>query len=444
MSVIIYGVRAYGRVDAHAGEHAETSFFHIWFAPLVPVGSAWVTPTGRYSIKPSGKSIASAYLRIWGPIAALGVASGGLQALRTASATGIGMLVMAACIAALSVWSWTWRNLRGAAAHRRSDFNYVAFGNRCDPSRRFAADRSELKRALDRRWNERAPSQSPNEVAAHGATDASEAVLAYGLLRLSAIERGRAGASDGADAERILEGTHSAPSAEDGPYRVGVTSPADVKSAGDLAALVSARAAETAKVTAAASVDPAWALRRAKRRSRLQFGGLVFLTLAAIGGVGMFVSSLAPTVDLTLKDLRSGNPPTGRVVQLACESVDEPFWEEYDRHGTTTAEIAMCQVGRYVVPVKFPANVVRGPKVTGTLYSIGDRQQWYRELARVAPELEARTVDVYIDTTRSSSDLFAGAFGLGMAVVTPVLWGLWFRARRRRRATERSMARAAG
>lgn len=444
MSVIIYGVRAYGRVDAHAGEHAETSFFHIWFAPLVPVGSAWVTPTGRYGIKPNGKSIASAYLRIWGPVAAIGLASAGLQELRSSSVTGTGMLVMAACLAALSVWSWTWRSLRGATARRRSDFNYVAFGNRCEPARRFAADRSELKRALDRRWNERAPAHSPNEVAAHGASDASEAVLAYGLLRLSAIERGRAGASDGADADRILEGRHTAPSVEDGPYRAGVTAPADAKTAADLAALVNARAAETAKVTAAAAVDPAWALRRARRRSRLQFGGLVFLTLAAIGGVGMFVASLRPTVELTLKELRSGNPPTGRVVQLACESVDDPFWEEYDSRRTTTAEIAMCQVGRYLVPVRFPANAVRGPKVTGTLYSIGSRQQWYRELARVAPDLEARTVDVYIDTTRSSSDLFAGAFGLGMAVVTPVLWGLWFRARRRRRETERSMARAAG
>lgn len=435
MSVIIYGVRAYGRVDAHAGEHAETNFFHIWFAPIVPVGSWWVTPTDRQSIKPIGKSIAAAYLRIWGPIAAIGLTSAGLPLLRTESGTGAGMLVVAACLAALSVWSWTWKTLRGHVAHRRSDFNYVAFGNRCEPARRFEADRSELKRALDRRWHERAPLRNPNEVAAHGATDASEAVLAYGLLRLASIDRGRAGASDGADADRILAGQHTASTPEAGPYRAGAAAPADGKATGDLAALVQQRAAAApvARVPAAATAAD---LSRAKRRSRLQLVGLVFLSLASIGGVSVLTMSLRPTLDITLKELRSADPPKTRIVRLACDSVDEAFWEEYRaKDHEMVAEIAMCQVGRYLVPVKFPAGAAHGPIVTGKLYDIGPRQDWHRELMRSAPELEARTIDLYIDATHDGPDWVAGAIGIAMLLGTPVLWVLWFRARRRRHAS---------
>jgi hypothetical protein len=442
VSVIIYGVRDYGRVDAHAGEHAQTKFFHIWFAPIVPVGSWWVTPTGGHSIKPSLKSIAAAYLRIWGVIATIGLLSAGLQQLGAKSLAGTGMLIAAACIGALTAWSWTWRNLRGAAAHRRSDFNYVAFGTRCEPSRRFAADRSELKRALDRRWNERAPSQSPNEVAAHGAADAGEAVLAYGLLRLSSIDRGRAGASDGADADRILDGKHTAPSIDDGPYRAGVTSPTDAKTADGLADLVTARAAATTPTPLPPTkVDREWELRRAKRRSRLQALGLVFMTFTAVGGVGMFAMSLRPTIEVSIKELRSAKPPLTRVVTLTCDAIEEPFWEEYkQRDNSTISQMAMCQVGRYFVPVKFPGSTVpTGRVVTGKLYNV-ERQDWHRELARVMPEVEAQTTDVFIDATKDSEEWGVGAFGLAMVLATPILWVLWFRARRRRKATERALA----
>ena len=441
MSVIIYGVRSYGRVDAHAGEHAQTKFFHIWFAPLVPVGSWWVTPTGGHSIKPNLKSIAAGYLRIWGLIATIGLLTAGLQQLHAASLAGSAMLIAAASFAALTAWSWTWHNLRGSA-RRRSDFNYVAYGTRCEPSRRFAADRSELKRNLDRRWNERAPSRNPNEVAAHGASDAGEAVLAYGLLRLSAIDRGNAGASDGTDADRILAGQHSAPSVDDGPYRAGVASPTDTKTAAGLADLVNARAAATATKFVPPSVDRAYELRRTKRRSRLHFAGLLFLTMAALGGVGLFVTSLLPTMKITLKEMRSANPPKTRVVELTCDAVEPALWEEYNDRGTTTARISMCHLGRYYVPVKLPATGELPTRVvTGKLYEITGRELWVRRGLHKQPELEAQTTDLYIDATQDR-DWGVGAFGLAMAIATPVLWVLWFRARRRRQATQRALGAA--
>jgi len=444
VSVIIYGVRSYGRVDAHEGEYAETRFFHIWFAPIVPVGSQWISPMGgSHSIKPNVKSIAAAYLRIWGAVAAVGLFTAGMQQLGVKSLAATGMLVTAACLGALSIWSWTWRNLR-RAAHRRSDFNFVAFGTRCEPARRFAADRSELKRNLDHRWNERAPSQSPNEVAAHGAADAGEAVVAYGLLRLSAIERGKEGAADGADAERILEGKHTSPSVDDGPYRAGAASAADAKTTTGLAELVNQRAAATAaEALPLTTVDREWELRRLKRRSRLQGFGLVFMTFVAFGGVALFVKALQPTLAITMKDLRSANPPKTRVVTLTCDAVEPPLWEEYDKGGATTARIAMCQVGRYYVPIKLAGSgAVPARTVTGKLYEITGRELWVRQGLKKEPALEAQTTDLFIDATRDSEELGVGIFGLAMTLVTPVLWVLWFRARRRRKAAERELAAA--
>ncbi len=445
--VIIYGVRDYGRVDAHGGEHAQTKFFHIWYAPLIPVGSWWVTRTGGHSIKPNLKSIAAGYLRIWGPIAAIGLFSAGLGTRSSSVSASLGFLITAGVIAALSAWSWAWRNLRGAAARRRSDFNYVAFGSRCEPSRRFAADRLELKRNLDRRWNERAPLSTPNEVAAHGAADAGEAVVAYGLLRLSAIERGTPGASDGADADRILAGTHTSPAVDDGPYRANVAGPADAKTAEGLAGLVSARAASTSAPLPMTKVDRDWELRRVKRRSRLQFFGLLVLTCAAFGGMIGFVAALRGTVPITIKELRSSNPPKTRIVQLSCDSIDPPLWEEYNEtgrdRGETTARIAMCRLGKYYVPVKFPATgAIPAHVVTGKLYEINSRELWVRQGLALESELEAQTTDVYIDATKTGPDIVGAAFGLAFALGTPILWVLWFRARRRRKASERALAAA--
>lgn len=437
--VIIYGVRDYGRVDAHAGEHAQTKFFHIWYAPLFPVGSWWVTPTGGHSIKPNVKSIAAGYLRVWGPIAAVGLLSAGLGTRGSSVSASLACLVTAGVIAALSAWSWTWRSLRGAATQRRSDFNYVAFGSRCEPSRRFAGDRAELKRDLDRRWHERAPAQNPNEVAAYGAGDAGEAVLAYGLLRLSSIDRGKAGASDGSDADRILAGKHTQPTVEDGPYRAGVGTAADPKTAADLAALVSARAAQTTREIATTAVGRAYGLRRARRRSRLQLAGLIVLSLAAVGGTVAFINALRPTLAVTINELRSAHPPKRRVVELSCDALEPPRWEEYDRHGATTARIAMCKIGRYYVPVKLSGT---GPfpafKISGKLIEITGRELWVRQGLETEPELEAQTIDLYLDTTKDG-DLVGGAIGLAIALGTPILWGLWFRARRCRKATERAL-----
>ncbi|MEM1414064.1 MAG: hypothetical protein AAGH15_04155 [Myxococcota bacterium] len=79
--MIVYGLRHYGKVDAlgHApngGPWVATRFAHIWFLPLIPLGSTLVVADDGKSVNGlklplSGKSVAFAYLRNWGVFAAL-------------------------------------------------------------------------------------------------------------------------------------------------------------------------------------------------------------------------------------------------------------------------------------------------------------------------------------------------------------------------------------
>jgi hypothetical protein len=70
------GGRWVGRVWRYRGTAVETLFFHLWFIPLVPIGSCaarfWdvkgLEPQ-RTSVRTSLRSIAAAYLRIWPPLA---------------------------------------------------------------------------------------------------------------------------------------------------------------------------------------------------------------------------------------------------------------------------------------------------------------------------------------------------------------------------------------
>jgi hypothetical protein len=428
--VIFYGVRNYGRVDAHAGEHAQTQFFHVYWLPLFPTGSSWVTGprpdgTNAHGIKLHGKSVASAYLRIWGPLIAIANLSVGFSEGKPVH------LIVAAVAAVLAAWSWTTQKLRGAAAARRSDFNYVAFGTRCEPKRMFASHRAVCKKQLDQRWTELAPKHSPNEVAQRGADRAAEAVLAYGLLRLSSLDRG--GAADGADADRILDGRFDAPSTMDGPYRAGPASTSDAATAAALAELVAQKEQQARVVPIAA--DPAVAPRKKRSRARLQLAGLIFLTLAAAGGALAFVAALRPAVDVTARELRGIKPPIGRIVNVTCDAVEDPIWEETNDRGKTTSRITMCHLGQYLLPLQLDADGALPPnQVTGKLREVSERALWVRDGLRKEPALDARALEVYIDTT-TTSELGPGLFGLAIVLATPVLWILWFRARRKRLAT---------
>lgn len=440
MAVIIYGIRNYGVVDAHRGEYATTRFFHLWFAPLIPTGSTWITGSGPigevgHSIKLHGKSVAAGYLRVWGAVAAIANLAAGL------STTHIGHFVAAAIAAALCAWSWSWRSLRTDAARRRSDFNFVAFGTRCEPKRMSAELRLAAKRDLDRRWEARKPDQTPNDVARHGARDPGEAVIAYGLLRLGAVDRGRAGLDEDADADRILAGAHVPSDLGEGPYRATPAATADVPTEATLGDLVAARAAEQRAANPAMVATPADVARAGKKRVRNQRLGLLCLTLLGAGGLAAFSSGARETLDPSLSELRSSKPPVGRQVRITCDTVHGPVWEETDRRGDVTARIAMCELGKYLVPVKLDDDdAIPARAIAGKLSWISDREVWVKDGLRNEPDLDNRSVEVYVDAKRGNDDKIAGYVGLLVALATPIAWVVYFRSRRRARRSAAKLA----
>src|SRR3569623_2813757 len=217
MGGIIYGRRAYGRVHQHEGEYADTVSAHVDFVPLFPIGSIWVTQdlgNGQrkgFPIKLNGKRVLATYLRIWGPIAATAV-------LVTTHALA-GTLVRLA-IAALSIWSWTWRSRRGDLAHRRSGFDRVALGSRCDPAWMTGDMRDRIGKSLENPLAKREDARPPDDVARFGAKDVQAAVLAYGLLRISSLKHRAAGAS----ADRLLARAIAPLPQDGGPYRANLGS----------------------------------------------------------------------------------------------------------------------------------------------------------------------------------------------------------------------------
>jgi hypothetical protein len=430
VSVIIYGVRPYGTVDAYGGEHAQTSFFHIWFVPLIPTSSHWITgetadgSTG-YSIDMYGKSVLAGYLRVWGPAIAVGTFAAGI------SGNPILLLISALAIAA-TVLSWTWRNVRSDATKRRSDFNLVAFGTRCEPRRMPKELQAAFKTTLDERWNQCKPDRSPNDIARHGTKDPNEAVIAYGLLRLAGVMRGRAGREEHADADRILDGAHSTLAIGEGPYREGVQPTAMT---GSLATVVQSMAAAYEGIQDSSPEARAERLVRWKRRSRKQLIGLIVASWLAVGAGALFVDALKPTRNVTLGELRGMHPPTGRTVRVTCDSVEGPLWEEVDSHGDATHRLAICVLGQYALPVRLDDDQSMPAKVVeGELREISERLIWVKEGLRKDPELDAHSLEVFVDSSDPNEKIFLGIFGLAIALGVPVLWVLWFRARKQRKA----------
>lgn len=437
--MIIYGVRPYGTVDAHGGEHAETTFFHIWFVPLIPTGSRWITgrtPDGStgYTIDMLGKSVVAGYLRVWGPVVALGTFVAGIGG-------NLGLLAMSLLAIAATVWTWTWRNVRGEMARRRSDFNLVAFGTRCEPRRMPGELRAAFKKTLDERWAELKPDNTPNDVARHGTKDANEAIVAYGLLRLAGVMRGRAGREEDADADRILEGSQSALAVGEGPYREGVQQPSVT---GSLAHVVQAMAVAS-DVLRDSPQARAERMVRAKKRSRKQLVGLVLATPFVLGGVALFVESVTPAREVTLRDLDRMSPPVSKRVRVTCDSIEGPVWEETDSRGDATHRIAMCVLGKKLLPIRFEADsAIPATTVEGELRRIRDEDIWVRDGLRQDTVLDAHSLEVFVDEQDVYERIFLAIFGFAIAAGVPVLWVLWFRARKRRKAEAAAAAGASG
>ena len=110
--LIIYGSRLYGKVDVVPGLfHVETKFGHLWYIPLIPVGSYLVlNKTGDgwngVQIPMSFKSVCYAWLRagtllagVIGSIIALVELKNGPEAWLTPAIVGVSSLATFAVVA---------------------------------------------------------------------------------------------------------------------------------------------------------------------------------------------------------------------------------------------------------------------------------------------------------------------------------------------------------
>ncbi len=363
--IIFYGSRAYGRVDGHGGEHAQTSFAHVYYMPLFPLQSHWITDTRDgstrgFQIRAHGKSILATYLRMWGPVVAVAcLASGDVAAM-----------LVGAAFAALTVWAWTWR--RGRAS-RRSDFNLVAYGSRCEPRRMTTGMRAQLKTALDARWERLALGRPPDDVAQYGAKNLDEAATAYGLLRLAGVERRDATAHAAAD--RIAAGTYEAAPDSDGPYRAdhhdvvpGAVDPTAAAAVlAQVQAVAAAHGAERGRVE-----TPWWQLTRPK---------VVLACLLAVVGAGGILAtspSLGSVAEPSPEQLDGTLTSRAheRFVHVTCTAVQPAG--EFDNHD----KVFGCDLGDRVLLILSSHEITANTEIVGKLEGFDDNldRQWPDDL----------------------------------------------------------------
>lgn len=418
MGVVIYGRRAYGRVHQHEGEYADTQFAHIDFIPLFPIGSFWVTQdlgNGQrmgFPIKLNGKSVAATYLRIWGlPIAI---------ALLAASSS-LGSTIAGVVVGALSLWSWTWRSRRGDMELRRSDFDRVALGSRCNPAWMTADMRDRIGKSLETSLAKREDARPPDDVARFGAKDVQEAVLAYGVLRVSAVKHRAAGTS----ADRLLASAFEQLPTEGGPYRESIGSAVP-----ELGAAISAAARAQAEAARAHRI----ASRRWFQNRWLQLAGLVMVSMGAFGMAG---ENLRPTLDVTAKQLGGVNPPISRAVRVHCDRVQDDDWQILE--GDDIKErITFCWLGDHMLPVVHKsADGLTDATLEGKLHylsSATSRESPWIDALNKDSDLEARSFEVYLtrDDGDRRSDLVLGIVFLGAVLAG---WFFWVRSFLRRNKT---------
>jgi hypothetical protein len=98
--VIIYGTRFYGKVQACGRSHVGTQFVHLYYLPLIPIGTHLIleqNADGTYKgLKTafSFRSMIAAYLRVWGPIAVIAAICIGMSALGDVSDEPLAMAVV--------------------------------------------------------------------------------------------------------------------------------------------------------------------------------------------------------------------------------------------------------------------------------------------------------------------------------------------------------------
>jgi hypothetical protein len=177
--IVIYGQRTYGAVDEQAGQYAVTKFAHIYYLPIIPTGSVWITGPERGIPTPLNfKSIAAGYLRTWG------IGLGGLFVVLGLAGSGVLVALLGVLCAALSIATWKWSKRTSEDARLRGNLNALAFGTYCPPKLLAPPIREHYKIELQRRQQIVQNARPPDDVARFGTRDLGELVRAYGVLSL--------------------------------------------------------------------------------------------------------------------------------------------------------------------------------------------------------------------------------------------------------------------
>lgn len=98
--VIVYGTRFYGKVRACGSSFLGTQFFHIYYVPLIPIGTHLILEEngdGSYKGMKSSfsfKSMLAAYLRVWGPLAVIAAVCLGMAAVDDVSDDALATMVV--------------------------------------------------------------------------------------------------------------------------------------------------------------------------------------------------------------------------------------------------------------------------------------------------------------------------------------------------------------
>jgi hypothetical protein len=206
--IVIYGQRTYGAVDEQAGQYAVTKFAHVYYLPIIPTGSVWITGPDRGIPTPLNlKSIAAGYLRTWG----LGL--GILFVILGLTGVQILLALLGLVCAALSIATWRWSKRTSEHERLRGNLNALAFGTYCPPKLLATPIREHYKIEMQRRQQIAPTARPPEDVARFGTRDLGELVRAYGVLSLHDSPQARE------QLDELL--TLKAPSAEltDGIYR---------------------------------------------------------------------------------------------------------------------------------------------------------------------------------------------------------------------------------
>jgi hypothetical protein len=421
------GGRVFGKVDEYGGEFAASTFWHLWFLPLIPTGSVWICSKAgmamAHPIRWHARSIAAAYLRTWAPI----IWIFGLSADTSAGYAAAGIAL------AFCAWSWTWRMAHRRRAQLRSDFDLVALGSQCPPERLLHEEVQQLLARKHAAIAELSGGRSPEDIARFGSASVDELVAAYAVLRLVATQRPPSGPSRLA-AQRIIDGRHDRLDHREGVFRARATSTGSRMTGERLVKVVRARALDlrARSVFAASRVPPT------RFQDLLWDDTLCWLGKAALVLVAVFGGVLLRNIKdpdrfeiITARHLRDTIASEQTEYRVQCESLT-PFVDAAD--SGAGKDVHLCELGgRYLPVLSAGGEGLRGTVVRGRLLRRDvfrpHKPQW-EELLQ-ASRYDDKAAAVYL-MTNVFSNFGQIILALSHLLGAPLLLVLWIRVRRQR------------